>query len=200
MSKKLIYICSPCRGNDGNYEHNITMAQEYCQVVMMTLPDYIPIAPHVYFTQFLDDTVESQRQMGMDAGIELLSRCDAMLVFYMQNPSAGMRRELKYAEENDIPILDAEEVFRDVPGLFPVGAEIQGEAAAPTLKSSAPAAGEVAILAPGVEAPDSWQISPDAPAAGCSLHPSPAAIADEMQQALSSFQKSAAGSYLRGGA
>lgn len=134
MSKKLLYVCSPCRGHDGNYEHNITMAQEYCQTIMMTLPDWIPIAPHVYFTQFLDDSVEPQRRMGMDAGIELLDRCDAMIVFYMQNPSQGMKREIKYAEEHGIPILDAAEVFRDIPGLFPAAREVDTPAAAPVLR------------------------------------------------------------------
>lgn len=50
MKKKLIYICSPCRGNDGNYEHNIEMAQYYCRTVMHMFPNLLPIAPHVYFT------------------------------------------------------------------------------------------------------------------------------------------------------
>lgn len=138
--KKLLYICSPCRGNDGNYEHNIAMAQEYCQLVMLTLPDYIPIAPHVYFTQFLDDTNEAQRTLGMDAGIELLSRCDGMLVFYMQNPSAGMRRELKYAKEHNIPIMDAAEVFKELPDLLPAAVEAGTPAAAPVLREANPAA------------------------------------------------------------
>lgn len=57
MKKKLIYICSPCRGNDGNYEHNIEMAQYYCRTVMHMFPNLLPIAPHVYFTQFLDDSI-----------------------------------------------------------------------------------------------------------------------------------------------
>lgn len=46
MKKKLIYICSPCRGNDGNYEHNIEMAQYYCRTVMHMFPNLLPIAPH----------------------------------------------------------------------------------------------------------------------------------------------------------
>lgn len=45
MKKKLIYICSPCRGNDGNYEHNIEMAQYYCRTVMHMFPNLLPIAP-----------------------------------------------------------------------------------------------------------------------------------------------------------
>lgn len=67
MKKKLIYICSPCRGNDGNYEHNIEMAQYYCRTVMHMFPNLLPIAPHVYFTQFLDDSDPCERRMGMVA-------------------------------------------------------------------------------------------------------------------------------------
>ena len=74
MKKKLIYICSPCRGNDGNYEHNIEMAQYYCRTVMHMFPNLLPIAPHVYFTQFLDDSDPCERRMGMDAGMELLEQ------------------------------------------------------------------------------------------------------------------------------
>lgn len=48
---KMTYICSPCRGD---YEKNITKAQEYCREAL--LEGLLPIAPHVYFTQFIDDT------------------------------------------------------------------------------------------------------------------------------------------------
>lgn len=173
--KKLLYICSPCRGNDGNYEHNIAMAQEYCQLVMLTLPNYIPIAPHVYFTQFLDDTNEAQRTLGMDAGIELLSRCDGMLVFYMQNPSAGMRRELKYAKEHNIPIMDAAEVFKELPDLLPAAVEIDTPAALPAAIDTA-AAQEIKM--PGIS------IDITSPTAAPSAK-------DIQEDILAAFQKSA---------
>lgn len=95
MKKKLIYICSPCRGNDGNYEHNIEMAQYYCRTVMHMFPNLLPIAPHVYFTQFLDDSDPCERRMGMVAGMELLEQCSEVWVFGMENPSAGMKRKLQ---------------------------------------------------------------------------------------------------------
>lgn len=93
MKKKLIYICSPCRGNDGNYEHNIEMAQYYCRTVMHMFPNLLPIAPHVYFTQFLDDSDPCERRMGIVAGMELLEQCSEVWVFGMENPSAGMKAE-----------------------------------------------------------------------------------------------------------
>ena len=45
---KMTYICSPCRGD---YEKNIIKAQEYCREAF--LEGLLPIAPHVYFTQFM---------------------------------------------------------------------------------------------------------------------------------------------------
>lgn len=111
MKKKLIYICSPCRGNDGNYEHNIEMAQYYCRTVMHMFPNLLPIAPHVYFTQFLDDSDPCERRMGIVAGMELLEQCSEVWVFGMENPSAGMKKEIAKANELGIPIVDAAEAL-----------------------------------------------------------------------------------------
>lgn len=111
MKKKLIYICSPCRGNDGNYEHNIEMAQYYCRTVMHMFPNLLPIAPHVYFTQFLDDSDPCERRMGMVAGMELLEQCSEVWVFGMENPSAGMKKEIAKANELGIPIVDTAEAL-----------------------------------------------------------------------------------------
>ena len=45
MRKKLVYICSPCRGD---VEKNIEKAQRYCREAVELWDDVIPIAPHVY--------------------------------------------------------------------------------------------------------------------------------------------------------
>lgn len=44
-------------------------------------PDVIPIAPHVYCTQFLDDTIPQEREAGMELGIALLDMCDELWVY-----------------------------------------------------------------------------------------------------------------------
>ena len=103
MSKKLVYICSPCRGD---YEKNIREARGYCQVVIKNYPDVIPIAPHIYFTQFLDDTNPTERSLGMEAGLALLDMCDEIWVYGLNNPSKGMQAEIDYALKNGIKIRD----------------------------------------------------------------------------------------------
>ena len=104
---RLVYICSPCRGD---YEKNLANARRYCRQVMELMPDAIPVAPHLYFTQFLDDTVEDERDRGLSAGIDLLDMCDEIILF--GEPSEGMSREIQYAKEHAIPIRDAAEIFK----------------------------------------------------------------------------------------
>lgn len=103
MSKKLVYICSPCRGD---YEKNIREARGYCEAVIKNYPDVIPIAPHIYFTQFLDDTKPTERSLGMEAGLALLDMCDEIWVYGLNNPSKGMQAEIDYALKNGIKIRD----------------------------------------------------------------------------------------------
>lgn len=109
MRKRFIYICSPLRGD---VEKNITKAQGYCREAAQLFPDVIPIAPHIYCTQFLDDTIPNERVVGMELGISLLDICDEIWVYGLDNPSEGMRAEIEYATENGIPIRDAAEIYR----------------------------------------------------------------------------------------
>ena len=110
MRKKLVYICSPCRGD---VEKNIEKAQRYCREAVELWDDVIPIAPHVYFTQFLDDTKQEERAAGMDMGLSLLAMCDELWVYGIENPSEGMRSEIEYAKQHQIPIRDAAELYRN---------------------------------------------------------------------------------------
>lgn len=104
---KKVYIYSPCRGD---YEKNIQKAQNYCrEAVHMGV---IPIAPHVYLTQFLDDTVPEERTTGLNIGLELLKGCAEVWVYGIQNPSEGMAAEIKLAKEIGIPVRDAVEVYQ----------------------------------------------------------------------------------------
>ena len=56
----------------------------------------LPIAPHIYFTQFLNDNDETQRLIGIKMGIELLKECDIIYVYIISENtrdfSHGMNR------------------------------------------------------------------------------------------------------------
>ena len=97
--KKKIFVCSPLRGD---FERNRHIAELLCRIV--ALKGHIPIAPHVYFTRFLEDDNEFERDFGINAGIELLELCDEMWVFNFDKISEGMKLEIDVAHHKNIPI------------------------------------------------------------------------------------------------
>ena len=108
MTAKLIYICSPLRGD---IEGNTQKAREYCRAIVELFPDAVPIAPHLYCTQFLDDRIPEERAAGMDMALALLDKCDEVWVF-SDRLSEGVLREIDYAVAHGIPVYDAAEQVR----------------------------------------------------------------------------------------
>ena len=49
----------------------------------------------------------------MDMGLSLLAMCDELWVYGIENPSEGMRNEIEYAKQHQIPIWDAAELYRN---------------------------------------------------------------------------------------
>lgn len=95
---KLIYICSPYRGDT---EYNAAKARGYCRFACRH--EVVPIAPHLMYPQFLDDDIPEEREEGICLGMELLKRCDELWVFG-DRISEGMRVEIEAAEQNGIKI------------------------------------------------------------------------------------------------
>ena len=106
MSKPLVYICSPCRGN---YEMNIDNAISYSRAAFTR--GYIPITPHIYFTRFMNDENSKERSMAMVAGLQLLLMCSEIWVFGLDNPSEGMQAEIAFAIRHGITIRDGMEMI-----------------------------------------------------------------------------------------
>ena len=86
---KKIFICSPLKGN---IEENIKKAREYSREVV--LAGDIPITPHIYFTQFLDDNNPEERELGIAMGRKLLEICDEMWIY--GEPSEGMQGDIEH--------------------------------------------------------------------------------------------------------
>lgn len=100
QEKKLVFICSPLRGD---YIENQNRAREYCREAIMA--GYIPIAPHLYFTQFLDDSMELERSLGIDCGIALLDKCGEIWIFAEKGISNGMKTEIEHAKQKSIELV-----------------------------------------------------------------------------------------------
>ena len=98
-----IFICSRLRGNNNKELYdNIVKVKRYCRKI--ALMRKIPIAPHAYFTGFLDDTVGRERQLGMTMGRYLIDICDKMYVITNGEISNGMDLEIRRATTLGIPI------------------------------------------------------------------------------------------------
>ena len=103
-----VYICSPFRPvseeparAEEEKKQNVERTKTACSLV--TKRGLLPIAPHLFFPQFLDDDNPKERKMGMLFGRELLCGCDAVWVFG-DRISEGMEAEIKQAKASDIPV------------------------------------------------------------------------------------------------
>lgn len=96
---KKIYVCSRL---GGNIEKSIQKTKKYCEYVVKAC-GAIPIAPHIYFTQVLDDDIPEERAFGTLAGLQLLSECDE-LWYFGETVSRGMVTEIIAAKEQSIPV------------------------------------------------------------------------------------------------
>ena len=101
MNHKLVYICSPLRGD---VESNQEKCRQYCKFACDL--GVVPFAPHIFYTQFLSDDLEKEREIGIDCGLEVLKRCDEMWVFITDEYgiTEGMKKEIYFAVENNIEI------------------------------------------------------------------------------------------------
>ena len=90
---KTVFICSPYRGNVAENEKKaIAYSKQAAKA------GYVPVAPHLLLTQFLNDRNPEERIQGLTMGQELLKRCDEIWV-YGPNISQGMKYEIETAKE-----------------------------------------------------------------------------------------------------
>lgn len=108
-AKKLIFVSSPY---SGDVKGNVTKARVYCKYVINQ--GFVPVAPHLIFPQFLDDTDDTDRLMGLYAGLTLLDKCDEFWLFG-DTISDGMRTELEEAIRKGMPIGFVQVEWEDTP-------------------------------------------------------------------------------------
>ncbi|MCD7763678.1 MAG: hypothetical protein LUI14_10890 [Lachnospiraceae bacterium] len=95
---------------------NIRRATIACKFI--ALAGMEPLAPHLYFTQFLDDSDAAAREQGMKLGEDWLAMSDEVWAFTgsHNNISEGMLREINQAEKLGIKVrvfTDPEDLIRD---------------------------------------------------------------------------------------
>ena len=98
VPRPMVYICSPLSGDvEGNQEK----ARRYCRFAVEQ--GVIPVAPHIYFTQFMEDSDPDERSMALFMDLALLSKCVELWVFG-DVISEGMKAEIEWAKHHELPI------------------------------------------------------------------------------------------------
>ena len=108
--KRLIYVCSPLRGN---IRKNLKAAAGYCKQVVEK--GFTPYCPHLFYSAFLDDTHTEDREAGIQMGLDFIrermdTRTDELWVFGPK-VSEGMVGEILTAQKVDIPIINRGPLF-----------------------------------------------------------------------------------------
>ena len=138
---KLVYIASPYAGN---VKENTEAAKGYCRAALEE--GVVPIAPHLLYPQFLEDSDPAERNLGLRAGLELLARCEELWVCGPEI-SPGMSREIQFARGLGIPIRQMEPAAALQTGLslLPWAACSMGsrDSPSPPVKQGSPPSGPV---------------------------------------------------------
>lgn len=106
--RPIIYICSPL---SGDIAANQEKARRYCKFAVDR--GYIPLAPHLYFPQFMAEDREDERNLALFMDIVLLGKCSEMWVFG-ETISKGMALEIERARRKGQPIRYFTEDFKEV--------------------------------------------------------------------------------------
>lgn len=99
--KRLVVVESPFAGD---VEANKTYARACVHDCLQR--GEAPLASHLLYTQpgVLDDTIEEERRLGIEAGLAWLLVADASVVYIDRGISRGMELGIKAAEEAGVPV------------------------------------------------------------------------------------------------
>lgn len=95
---KLVYVCSPVRGD---IEGNLKKANKYCEYVASC--NHIPLAPHLAWQGFLPETPEN-RDKALAMGLKLIEYCSEVWAFG-DEISNGMQGEIDLAVKLNKPVM-----------------------------------------------------------------------------------------------
>ena len=110
---KMVYICSPFRDDDKLKQYaNTRAAQGHCRRAYEQ--NCIPVAPHLYLPQFLDDDTPAERDLALRIGLRLIDYCSEVWV-HGDRISDGMCGEIEYATATGKPVIYKNGIPREKP-------------------------------------------------------------------------------------
>ena len=92
----VVYICHPYASDPMGNEAAV---REICRAIARG--GMLPIGPHIYLPQFMDET--TQREEALSMCVRLLDLCDEVQI-YGDEVTAGMSREIDHAKQLGIPV------------------------------------------------------------------------------------------------
>ena len=103
-----VFICSPFRPRGAtagkrteDLRHNRQLARLACGYAVSL--GCMPMAPHLFFPEFLSEDKPEEREEGIKFGLEWLSECDELWVIG-NRITEGMKCEIAVARELGIPV------------------------------------------------------------------------------------------------
>lgn len=100
-----VFICSKYAGD---IKHNVDVALALCRIAVES--GLAPFAPHLLYTQFLDESNPAQRDLGISLGLRFMETCGVVWAYVGEGVSDGMRREMKHARHLGKPAVILREV------------------------------------------------------------------------------------------
>ena len=96
--RPIVYICSPYAGD---VERNTENARRYSRYAVEQ--HCVPITPHIYFSQFMNDNIPDERDIAIFMNWVLMSKCAELWVFGTII-SKGMQAEIDRAKRKHMRI------------------------------------------------------------------------------------------------
>ena len=106
--RPLVYICSPYAGA---IERNTQNARRYCRFAVDRKA--IPVAPHLFLPQFMNDNDKSERELALFMARIFLTKCNSVWVFGRRITN-GMAGEIHKAKCRGLPIRYFEENCEEI--------------------------------------------------------------------------------------
>jgi hypothetical protein len=75
----LAFISSPYNGDGWEIVENVKRARAMCQWAMEH--GFAPFASHLIYTQFLDDSIKHEREMGIEIGRAFIKKCSVVISY-----------------------------------------------------------------------------------------------------------------------
>lgn len=104
--RRLVYIESPYAGNRRRNDAYL----HACMRDSLARGE-APYASHALYTQFLDDTIPAERELGMESGFAWGSKAELSAVYVDLGVSGGMRAGIERAKSDGRPV-----EMRTIPG------------------------------------------------------------------------------------